>query len=67
MMACVCMCMVRFSFLKSRLIPGDETTMCNERCKRRDEARKEGGDGRSPVAGRTIAAPRSIADKQIAN
>jgi len=23
------MCMVRFSFLKSRLIPGDETTMCN--------------------------------------
>lgn len=34
----------------------------------RQEAKEERrGDGRSPAAGRTIAAPRSVADKQIAN
>jgi len=35
--------------------------------KGRGKERERRGDGRSPAAGRTIAALRSVADKQIAN
>lgn len=41
-----------------------------EACKSKEEKGKERskrGDGRFPAAGRTIAAPPSVADKQIAN
>lgn len=58
------------SFLKSRLIPGDEATASNGKGVKegtRQEERERRDDGRSPAAERTIAAPQSVADKQIAN
>lgn len=60
-------CAWSVSFLKSRLIPDDEATTSNGKGVKEGKERERRGDGRSPAAGRTIAAPRSVADKQIAN